>query len=133
MTDPLWMITGGEYSDYHVLAVFDQREDAEAALKVGMGDRIEQVMRIPPGGEVERWRYAEARAALNPDGTDRSTPYPVPNREGWRQRGVARRPEVDIEIYDVCTHITVRAETEELAMKVLRERVAKARAELMGL
>lgn len=136
MSEPLWMITAGEYSDYGVLAVFDHRADAEIALRAGMGDRIEEIMRIPVGGEVVRWHCVQARCVLKADGSDLHPPQTWDLYEPqWRPKlATARRPpEVDIELEDGRTYITVLAETEEIAMKVLRERVAKTRAEIMGL
>lgn len=130
----LWMVTSGEYSDYGVCAVFETEKDALAAVTLGVGERVEQVDyyrtdEVPV--RRERWNAYSGRIDANGDVLygDRE----ASRSEPWVPSSRSTRPEVREEREGGFVWVHVEAATKATAEKVLSERVAKVRAELMGL
>ncbi len=134
----LWAATSGEYSDYAVCALFDTEDDARAALALGgFGDAVTQIDYYPSGDppvKREVW-YVQSGPVLA-DGQALPDMYPVVAvlTTVWRRRSVSvDRPHVEQEREGNRMSVYVHAPTKDLAEKVLHDRIAKARAELLGL
>jgi len=133
----LWAVTSGEYSDYGVNALFDTEEDARAAAVRGFGDAVTQIDYYPSGDPpVQREVWMGQTGPITADGPTHSAIYPLvagPTTV-WRRRSMSvDRPHVEQEREGSRIWVTVQAPTKELAEKVLHDRIAKARAELLGL
>ncbi len=131
----LWAISSGEYSDYSVNAVFDTEEDARAAIALGLGERLEEMDYYRAGDKpIKREIWQAHSGRINADG---SMAVPEPHEAGRMTPCVPSsrpdRPKVTEERENGGIWITVEAPSKEMAEKVLHDRVAKVRAELLGL
>lgn len=133
----VWAVSEGEYSDYHVLAIFERKEDAEAWQKErGVTETYDEsrVQRFPflAAGEVpQRVNYVQLSAEVLEDGSVREKDprwtsdwddFDVP------QEGRAWGRTWSAPAYGRGLAISVRARTEDLARKALADRIANAKA-----
>lgn len=147
----VYAVTSGSYSDHHVLALFERREDAAAAVAAGLGatnydtaNDIEEFTLFPAAALPRKVGYWAAYLGLKGDGSpDGRTEVWAQPREGWT--GVdgeipGRRPRVEVHAvpwdrspdspvsrYNVSAH----AMTQEAAVKAVSDAVAKLRAEIL--
>jgi hypothetical protein len=130
----LWAISSGDYSDYSVNAVFDTEEDARAAIALGLGERLEEMDYYRAGDTpVKREIWQAHSGRINADGSMAIPANEAGRMTPWVPSSRPDRPKVTEERENGGIWITVEAPSKEMAEKVLHDRVAKARAELLGL
>lgn len=132
----LWAVTSGEYSDYSVDGIFETEEDARAAVRLGYGEDVKPIDFFRAGdAPVKRLVWYARSGPITPEGVvangwDREARQEVTWKAASAQLD---RPEVEQDREGDRIWIYVEAPTKELAEKVLHDRIAQARAELLGL
>lgn len=136
----LWAVTSGEYSDYSVNAVFETEEGAREAIALGLGEDVRALDYYRTGDKpVRRETWIAYSGRIEADGSRTPGSMNMVPREAGRMTSWAPssrptdRPTVTEDRERGGLWITVEAPTKEMAEKVLHDRIAKARAELMGL
>jgi len=132
----LWAITSGSYSDYTVNAVFDTEEDARAAIALKLGEDLTELDYYRSGDKpIQRGVWHANSGPISADGP---VPFGGWSLEAhlitsWVPSSRPERPSVREIREGQRIWVYVEAPTKELAEKVLHDRIAKARAELLGL
>lgn len=137
----VYVVTSGEYSDYSVDAVFEDRGDAEAYA--GKWGQVEEYPMFAPGDDPQDYRQVVVQADLivdstgkildgSPFGTYVNDTYAADYESAERQYldvlpRVVRLNHVYIRGRRVenCWRVNVCAPTREAAEKAVRERAAK--------
>ena len=138
MADKVYIVTYGEYSDYHVVAVFMDRHEAEVhcAYKNGNcvsngGYRVEEY----GVGKIEYKKDAEIGYFLTYDENGELFEYECYNFMPRAGRNCVIPNKVTTETYgtDVWHKVGVMATSREQAEKIAQDLIAKYKAEKEGL
>ena len=142
----VYVVTSGEYSDYHINAVFDSRKAAEVYCALGHGEMVEDYQLLSeaiqkPQEQAQRivYRYhvyypgsgtgsiyAPCYLLEGAVETDRKKIIEAAERSG-RKNNVIDYP------YHVDRYVYLKERNKSKALKIVRDRIAKAKAEREGL
>ncbi len=126
----LYVVTDGEYSGYHIEAVFSDRPSAEAFINLGEG-QIEEWELDGKKGKVKRVAYM-ARTCLDqlPENTWTATETLVASPEDR----IAENPTLEPQMGGQPAYVYAKSfVSEEHAMKIARDFAAQKKAERVGL
>lgn len=131
MTQKIWVISEGCYSDYGVVAVFARREDAEEALAGGMGDDIEELPFFPAGSKPQRFTVYRALGRVGGSGID--VEVSVYSEGEWNvyiENGgpPPKRPIVKATSTRTGSYIRAICGDRDAAIKAVKDRLAAAKA-----
>lgn len=131
----IFAVTAGEYSDFGYRAVFQARDDAERALKAGLGDDIQEIAYYPAGTIPEKLTVFYASCDVLVAGVSGVGVY---TREEWTcdlSHVPQRRPTVSEANFTTGKIHRVLAVglDREAAVKACGDRMAQRRAEELGL
>jgi|SRR5215467_1741803 len=129
----VWAVASGEYSDYRVHGVFVTEEDAQAAIALGYGagnyeKAFTEEMWLYEAGEKpevhDRWIVSQRIGA---DGS--------PGEMSVRCERTAHDPTPldEVEAHDYGHQFVASGFNREAAIKSVSDRIAKKRAEILGL
>ena len=130
----LWAVTEGAYSDFHIVALFEREEDAEAAMRRGLGDDVGEYPYCPAGvlpRQVMQHRVY-ARAVRN--GKLADAEVRVESSTVWDLDNAApRRPRIEERSFKLWSQdavgLSAVCANAELAEKAVRDRLARIYAE----
>lgn len=132
----IWAVSSGEYSSWNVNALFERREDADAAVAAGFGEDVQEYPLYPAGTVPTRIDYWAAAAEVTAKGSliieNSFKGIWVRPQVEWTGRGfvLPRRPRVQLSLTHMGrTHVSVEAASQEEALKACSDAVAKLRAE----
>jgi hypothetical protein len=126
MSEPIWLITSGDYSDYTVHAVVRTEADASEVCR--------RANALHLGASSEMWEVSES-VLVEPD--DVTLVYTESaamdgSRRAWNKVEVTVTQK-DERVQDWPWGSTGRATSRERALKIAQDRAAKRRAEALGL
>lgn len=134
MSKTVYMVTSGSYSDYRVDGVFLSEKDAEAAVAADFGDDYDQIDLYEEGELPTKVGYWCASGTIGKSGEMLSAPSAF-YRTTWQRHPDTFLPRPDV-THDYATwiggwYVVSQARTEEDALKVVRDRLARRAAELL--
>lgn len=133
-----WAVVSGEYSDYRIHAVFERREDAEAAEVAGLGDDIHEIDYCPAGVLPTKVMVHEYWAMAHPEGKLADCPVHTRGGEAVFDFGdgtaAPKRPVIHegSRSPGCAIYVEARCASAALAEKALRDRLARLYAEWAG-
>ena len=142
----VYVVTSGEYSDYSIDAVFDNREDAEVYCALGYGEMVEEYelhSEAPKAPQEQAQRivyryhvyypYSGTGSIFEPcylfEGAveaDMKKIIKSAERSGWKNNVIDCPYHIDRFVY-------LKERNKSKALKIVRDRIAKAKAEREGL
>lgn len=135
-------MTSGEYSDYHIDAVFDSREAAEVYCALGHGEYVEdydvnaEATTKPTQSIVYRYRVGRPSNGTSwifePTYLLESNVEADKNKIEENKRYYYKWNVIDCE-YHVDRYVYLKERNKSKALKIVRDRIAKAKAEREGL
>ena len=136
----VYIVTAGEYSDYGICAVFDNRKSAEEYCALGHGEFVEEYElnstsnASDPVDYVYEFRIDNMRSCADYVGEPRyimqsAVDDEIKKIKSWsRQCGTVVTNPRHIDRY-----VFLDKNDPELALKIVRDRIAKKKAELAGM
>lgn len=139
-----FVVTAGEYSDYHIEAVFANRSDAEVFCAMGHGENIEEyeVQTDTAVHPVPRIMYRFHVTRPNwPDGGISEPLYILESCvdedkaiiESWKEHYLDRKWNVIDCDSHIDRYVYLYDNVPAKALKIVRDRIAKAKAERKGI
>ena len=140
----VFVVTAGEYSDYHIEAVFANRSDAEVYCAMGHGEFVEEY-ELRTDNEVHPvprvvYRFHVTRPSWDNGGI--SDPVYILESnvdkdkaiiEGWKKHYLDRKWNViDCDCH-IDRYVYLYENNPDEALKIVRDRIAKAKAEREGI
>lgn len=139
-------MTSGEYSDYHIDAVFDNREAAEVYCALGHGEMVEdyQLRSEVVQNPQEQEQHIVYRYHVYYPGSRASSIYePCYLLEGAVEADMqkiikaaersGRKNNVIDSPYHIDRYVYLKERNKSKALQIVRDRIAKAKAEREGL
>ena len=134
----VYVVTAGEYSDYSISAVFDNRAAAEAYCALGLGDYVEEYALNATPYTTDHVDYVYCFWISNINNNKVGNPtyilrsdlekYKEKIKRWYNQRGTVVNNSGHIDRY-----VFLDKNDPQLALKIVRDRVAKKRAEMENL
>lgn len=140
----VFVVTAGEYSDYHIEAVFANRSDAEVYCAMGHGEFVEEYELRTDNDvhPVPRVMYRFHVTRPNWDNGGISDPVYILESnvgkdktiiEGWKEHYLDRKWNViDCDCH-IDRYVYLYKYDPDEALKIVRDRIAKAKAEREGI